>query len=136
MFPSIHMERMVLRTDGFVSLNAGYRGGEVVTRPLTFKGSTLTLNFATSAAGNIRVEIQDEAGRALPGFALEESPLVWGDEYRANGALEAFPRQRHLGRATEAHCGQTGPATTDDEGRRPVFITVSLIWMRLTSASS
>ena len=79
-FPSIHMERMVLRTDGFVSLNAGYRGGEVVTKPLTFKGNNLVLNFATSAAGSIQIEIQDEAGRALPGFALEESPLVWGDE--------------------------------------------------------
>ena len=80
MFPSIHMERMVLRTDGFVSLNAGYRGGEVVTKPLTFMGSNLVLNFATSAAGSIQIEIQDEAGRALPGFALEESPLVWGDD--------------------------------------------------------
>ena len=79
-FPTIHMERMVLRTDGFVSLNAGYRGGEVVTKPLTFKGSNLVLNFATSAAGSIHIEIQDEAGRALPGFALEESPLVWGDD--------------------------------------------------------
>ena len=78
-FPTIHMERMVLRTDGFVSLNAGYRGGEVVTRPLTFQGNNLVLNFAT-AAGSIHVEIQDEAGRPLPGFALEESPLVWGDD--------------------------------------------------------
>ena len=79
-FPSIHMERMVLRTDGFVSLNAGYRGGEVVTKPLTFKGSNLVLNVATAAAGSIHIEIQDEAGRPLPGFALEESPLVWGDD--------------------------------------------------------
>ena len=80
MFPTIHLERLVLRTDGFVSLNAGYREGVVVTKPLTFKGSNLVLNFATSAAGSIRIEIQDEAGRALPGFALEESPIVWGDE--------------------------------------------------------
>ena len=79
-FPSIHMERMVLRTDGFVSLNAGYGGGEVVTKPLTFEGSNLVLNFATSAAGSIHIEIQDEAGRTLPGFSLEESPLVWGDD--------------------------------------------------------
>ena len=71
---------MVLRTDGFVSLNAGYRRGKVVTKPLTFKGSNLVLNFATSAAGSIHIEIQDEAGRPLPGFALEESPLVWGDD--------------------------------------------------------
>ena len=79
-FPSIHMERIVLRTDRLVSLNAGYRGGEVVIKPLKFKGSNLALNFATSASGSIPIESQDTAGRALPGFALEESPLVWGDD--------------------------------------------------------
>ena len=52
----------------------------MVTKPLTFEGSNLVLNFATSAAGSIHIEIQDDAGRPLPGFALEESPLVWGDE--------------------------------------------------------
>ena len=102
MFPSIHLERMVLRTDGFASLNAGYRGGEVVTRPLTFRGSNLVLNFATSAAGSIRIEIQDEAGRPLPGFALEESPLVWGDEIE------------HTVRWKRSHAG----ATTDEPLKR------------------
>ena len=101
-FPSIHMERMVLRTDGFVSLSAGYRGGEVVTRPLTFKGSNLVLNVATAAAGSIHIEIQDEAGRPLPGFALEESPLVWGRRDRAHRPLGAFPRRRHFEGAFEA----------------------------------
>ena len=57
-----------------------------MTKPLTFKGSNLALNFATSAAGSIRIEIQDEAGRPLPGFALEESPLVWGDEIEHTSA--------------------------------------------------
>ena len=79
-FPSNYMERMVLRTDGFVSLHAGYSGGEWISKPLTFEGDNLVLNFATSAAGSIRLEIQDAEGQALPGFALEESPLVWGDE--------------------------------------------------------
>ncbi len=79
-FPSVHVQRMVLRTDGFVSVHAGYAGGELVTKPLVFNGDNLVLNFATSAAGSIRVEIQDIQGNPLPGFALEESPLIWGDE--------------------------------------------------------
>ncbi len=79
-FPSAHLERMVLRTDGFVSIHAGYGEGEWVSRPLLFEGGNLVLNFATSAAGGIRLEVQDAAGRPLPGFALEESPLIWGDE--------------------------------------------------------
>ena len=78
--PSIHLERMTLRTDGFVSVHAGYFGGEMVTKPLIFQGENLLLNFATSAAGSIRVEIQDAEGNPLPGFALQESPLIFGDE--------------------------------------------------------
>ena len=79
-FPSVHLERLALRTDGFVSVHAGHGGGELVTRPLIFHGDNLVLNFATSAAGSIRLEIQDTQGNPLPGFALEESPLIWGDE--------------------------------------------------------
>ena len=71
---------MTLRTDGFASLRARYSGGEVLTKPLKFEGSNLVLNFATSAAGSIRLEIQDEDGSLLPGFSLAESPLIWGDE--------------------------------------------------------
>ena len=78
--PSCHLERMVLRTDGFVSVHAGYDGGELVTKPILFKGENLYLNYATSAVGSIRLEIQDLAGNPLAGFALEESPLIWGDE--------------------------------------------------------
>ena len=79
-FPTVHMERMVLRTDGFASLHADYGGGEVVTRPLVFQGGNLMLNFSTSAAGSLRLEIQDAQGSPLPGFSLEESPLIFGDE--------------------------------------------------------
>ena len=79
-YPSSHVERMVLRLDGFVSVHAGYSGGELITRSLVFQGDKLVLNFASSAAGSIRLEIQDLKGNPLPGFALEESPLIWGDE--------------------------------------------------------
>ncbi len=79
-YPSAHLERMVLRTDGFVSAHTGYVGGELHTKPLIFEGENLLLNFATSAAGSIRIEIQDAQGNPLPGFAIEDSPLIWGDE--------------------------------------------------------
>ena len=78
--PSLHLERMTLRTDGFVSVHAGYEGGELLTKPLIFEGEKLVLNFATSAAGSIRVEIQDASGNPLPGFALDASPLIFGDD--------------------------------------------------------
>ena len=73
------LRRHTLRLDGFVSVNAPSRGGELLTRPLRFTGGELRLNFSTSAAGSIRVEIQDEAGRPLPGHGLEECEVIYGD---------------------------------------------------------
>ena len=78
-YPSAHMERMVLRTDGFVSLHAGFQGGELLTKPMLVKGDKLVLNYATSAAGSIRFEIQSASGQPLPGLALRDSPVLWGD---------------------------------------------------------
>jgi hypothetical protein len=78
--PSIHLERLVLRTDGFASVSAPYRGGEMITKPLRFAGRELELNFATSAAGSLRVELQDPAGSALPGCALADCPEIIGDQ--------------------------------------------------------
>lgn len=73
------LRRYTLRMDGFVSIRAPMRGGGFVTRPLVFKGSTLVLNFATSAAGSIRVEIQEAAGKPIPGYSLADSAEVFGD---------------------------------------------------------
>ena len=105
-FPSNHLERMVVRTDGFVSIHADHAGGELITRPLTFQGENLILNLATSAAGSIRLEIQDTAGKPLPGFALDDSPLIWGDEIEHtvrwershSGATSAQPLSRVAGK--------------------------------------
>jgi hypothetical protein len=69
--------RYVFRTDGFVSIRAGAEPGEMQTRPFVFSGAALELNVSTSAAGSVRVELQDREGRPLPGFALNEcSPFV------------------------------------------------------------
>ena len=73
------MRRYTLRLDGFVSVTAGWKGGELLTKPLVFKGSQLHLNFATSAAGSLRVEVQDAKGRPLPGFALADCDVQFGD---------------------------------------------------------
>ena len=49
------------------------------TKPLTFSGRRLTINFATSAAGSVRVELQTAAGKPLDGFALGDCPEIIGD---------------------------------------------------------
>jgi hypothetical protein len=78
--PTAHLRRYSLRLDGFASLRADYRGGEMVTKLLTFSGKHLSLNFATSAAGGVKVELQDAAGRPLPGFALADCQEQIGNE--------------------------------------------------------
>ncbi len=82
-YPTNHLERFAIRVDGFTSAHAGYPEGEIVTRPLRFRGQSLILNYATSAAGSIRVEFLNAAGKPLPGFTLQESPILFGDEIAA-----------------------------------------------------
>ena len=77
--PTGHVVRYTLRPDGFVSVNAPYKGGELITKPFTFTGKTLALNYATSAAGAIRVEIQDIDGKAIPGFSEKDSAEIIGN---------------------------------------------------------
>ena len=78
--PAACLQRLSLRTDGFASVHAGYRSGEMLTQPLTFAGTQLEINCSTSAAGSIRVEIQDARGKPVPGYALRDAPEIIGDE--------------------------------------------------------
>ncbi len=75
----IRIRRYTLRIDGFVSLHARQKSGQCTTRPLLFQGKRLTLNFATSAAGSIRVELQDRDGKPWPSFALADCDELFGD---------------------------------------------------------
>ena len=51
----------------------------MLTRTLAFSGKELEINYSTSAAGSVRVELQDASGKALPGFTLAESQEIIGD---------------------------------------------------------
>ena len=79
-YPTAHVRRYTLRPDGFASVNAPFAGGEMTTKPLRFSGNRLAINFATSAAGSLRVEIQDAKGNPIPGFTLEDCPEIIGDQ--------------------------------------------------------
>jgi len=74
------LRRFALRLDGFVSVQADLRGGEIVTKPLKFRGRKLMLNYATSAAGSVSVEIQSPKGKPIKGFTLEDCGEIFGDE--------------------------------------------------------
>jgi hypothetical protein len=77
---SLQLRRYTVRKHGFASLHAGYEEGEALTRPIRFTGSRLLLNYATSAAGSIRVEVTDADGEPIPGFTFAEMEPLFGDE--------------------------------------------------------
>ncbi|MDZ4286852.1 MAG: kelch repeat-containing protein, partial [Prosthecobacter sp.] len=81
--PDNRLRRVTVRKQGFASMHADARGGEFVTKSLRIGGDKLILNYATSAAGSIQVEIQDEDGKPLPGFTLADMPELYGDELEA-----------------------------------------------------
>ena len=89
--PTQRIRRYTLRTDGFVSINGGYAGGEFTTPPLVFSGNQLELNYSTSAVGSIRVEIQDARGNPQPGFGLNEFPERFGDEIEGAMSWDGSP---------------------------------------------
>jgi hypothetical protein len=77
---SWHIERLLLRTDGFASVTAPWAGGELLTKPFTFAGSLLEINYRTGASGFVRVELQDAAGAPIPGYSLDHCLEIIGDE--------------------------------------------------------
>jgi|TARA_B110000467_G_C18308994_1_gene476690 hypothetical protein len=78
--PSAHLDRYSLRLDGFVSVHASYEGGELLSKPFRFEGKELEINYESSAAGELRVELQDLEGKPIPGFSLEQCTPIFGNE--------------------------------------------------------
>lgn len=77
--PGSRVRRFTFRADGFVSAQAGPAAGELFTRPLRFAGRELAVNYAAASGGRLRVELQDEVGRPLPGFARGDCKELAGD---------------------------------------------------------
>lgn len=71
--------RYTIRIDGFVSAQAPLSGGEVLTKPLRFEGAELAINYSTSAAGSVRVELQQQDGTPIEGYRFEDCPEIYGD---------------------------------------------------------
>ena len=92
---SWHIERLLLRTDGFASVSAPRAGGEMVTKPLTFTGGTLEINYRTGARASSAWR-----SRTLP---ARRSPAIRSTTARRPSATKspAWSRGR-LGRTSAA----------------------------------
>ncbi|MCD2422676.1 hypothetical protein LQ567_07885 [Niabella pedocola] len=80
--PAAHIKRYSLRLDGFASLHGDAGGGYMLTRPFIFKGKELEINYATSAAGFVKIEILNAKGDPLPGYTVKEAKEIIGNEIR------------------------------------------------------
>jgi hypothetical protein len=78
--PDSRVRRFTYRVDGFVSVHSGEKGGELVTKPLTFTGQALVLNSAANRNGSLKVELQDAAGKPISGFTASDCKPLTGDE--------------------------------------------------------
>lgn len=68
--------RYAVRLDGFFSWRCDYTPGRILTKPLTFEGNAMEINFATSCAGYIRIRLTDPEGTPLNGY---DSGFLFGD---------------------------------------------------------
>lgn len=90
--------RFTIRQCGFVSVHApathtqylqheahapaapaSWTGGRLLTKPLIFAGKSLVINYSTSAAGVVLVEIQQADGTPIPGYGLNQCEIIFGD---------------------------------------------------------
>ena len=70
------LHRHAIRLDGFLSWRCDYQPGTVVTKPLIFDGDLLSINFATSALGHVRIRLLSGDGTPIEGF---DSGKLFGD---------------------------------------------------------
>lgn len=77
--PGSRLRRFSYRVDGFTSISAPAQGGALTTTPLRFQGGRLILNYLTRPGGSVRVELQDESGKALEGYTLADCVALQGD---------------------------------------------------------
>ena len=80
--PTAHIKRYSLRLDGFASLKGDFKGGEAITKPFVFKGKELEINYSTSAAGYVRIEILDTKGKPIPGYTFDDAQEIIGNEIK------------------------------------------------------
>ena len=65
---NLDLVRYTVRLDGLLSWGADYEGGSILTKPLTFTGEKLSINFETSCFGHVRIKICDENGEPIEGY--------------------------------------------------------------------
>ncbi|HRQ49614.1 MAG TPA: hypothetical protein PLR74_03705, partial [Agriterribacter sp.] len=77
-----HLKRYSMRIDGFVSVHAGMKEGSITTKLIKFEGKELEINYSTSAAGSVKIEVLDADDKPIPGFSKEDADEIIGNEIK------------------------------------------------------
>lgn len=78
--PANCLRRLAVRPWGFASLHTDADGGEVITKPFCFSPGRLRLNYSTSAAGSVLVELIPENETPIQGFSKDCMDPLFGNE--------------------------------------------------------
>jgi len=79
------------RLDGFVSADAAYGGGELMTPPIVFQGSRLELNVDNSALGVTKAAILDAEGNTVRGYSAARCDPIHGNHIRRTVTWRGSP---------------------------------------------
>ncbi|MBR5527875.1 MAG: hypothetical protein IKV97_02640, partial [Clostridia bacterium] len=82
---NIDFVRYTVRLDGVYSWYANAKGGSVLSKPFVMGGDKLSVNFATSALGHLRIKLCDCDGNELCGY---DSLNLFGDSVNRNVDFE------------------------------------------------
>ncbi|MEZ6131757.1 MAG: hypothetical protein R3C59_24120 [Planctomycetaceae bacterium] len=78
--PDCRLRRFVYRRDGFVALSGT---GSVLTRPLAYRGNSLSVNYRCPDGGSLTVELCDADGKALSDFTVDQCQQLESDSVNA-----------------------------------------------------
>jgi len=87
------------RLDGFVSMDADYKGGSLTTPPLVFSGKRLVLNQNAGGQGTIFVELRDLNDQPISGYELADceeitcNDVAWEVRWRGKADLSHLAGQ-------------------------------------------
>jgi hypothetical protein len=79
--PDSRLRRFEYRKDGFVSIRAGRKVGDIITKAFVLGdlAERLTLNFQAKQNGFIKVAIEEADGKPIGGFSDSDCSILTGD---------------------------------------------------------
>lgn len=108
--------RVRVRLDGFVSQDARWSGGNLITVPLKFDGKRLEVNMDANAGGCLKVELLDRARKPIPLYTGRDADWLCGNDiaktvtWKRRGDLSRLRgrpiRLRFIGRGVKLYAFQ------------------------------